>query len=171
MCSPKRDTMHLHNKPSFTVIFCLLFCILVAGSAFAQPQAQSSQGQHNQTVQPTPLPSDIDPADPALPVCMRSATPAPPPTSTNTPPNTKPSSSDADIVPSSKAPVGQVIKGKSGYEMIKRVQNIMLPVTVVDDRRRLVTNLTRRDFEVYEKGEPQEIIDVRREDVPVSIGI
>src|SRR5215831_4109755 len=84
MCSPKRDTMHLHNKPSFTVIFCLLFCILVAGSAFAQPQAQSSQGQHNQTVQPTPLPSDIDPADPALPVWMRPANPTPSTTSPST---------------------------------------------------------------------------------------
>jgi len=163
--------MHLHNKPAFTVIFCFLFCILVAGSAFARPQA--SQGQHNQNVQPTPLPSDVDPADPALPVWMRPANPTPPATSPSTTSKNAgtPAPSDTDSVPSSKAPTGQVIKGKSGYEMIKRVQNIMLPVTVVDDRRRLVTNLTRRDFEVYEKGEPQEIIDVRREDVPVSIGI
>ena len=163
--------MHLHNKPAFTVIFCLLFCILVAGSAFARPQA--SQGQHNQSIQPTPLPPDVDASDPALPVWMRPANPSPsatPPAPTSKNAGT-PATSDTDIVPSSKAPTGQVIKGKSGYEMIKRVQNIMLPVTVVDDRRRLVTNLTRRDFEVYEKGEPQEIIDVRREDVPVSIGI
>src|SRR5215813_7731109 len=119
--------MHLHNKPAFTVIFCLLFCILVAGSAFARPQA--SQGQQNQNVQPTPLPSDVDPADPALPVWMRPANPTPPATSPSTTSKNAGTAApnDTDIVPSSKAPTFFFFKQKTAYEMIKRVQNIMLP--------------------------------------------
>jgi VWFA-related protein len=51
------------------------------------------------------------------------------------------------------------------------VENVTLPVTVVDDKRHLVTNLRPADFTVYEDGQPQQIIDFRREDIPVSIGI
>lgn len=160
--------MHLHNKTTARVVLCLVLALFFSVSAFAQPQTPQGQPQPGQTVQPTPLPSDIDGNDPALPVWMRRATP--PPSAKNTNPST-PSASDADVVPPNQAPVGQVIKGKTGYQMIKQVQNIMLPATVMDDRRHLVTNLQKGNFEVFEKGEPQEIIDVRREDVPVSIGI
>lgn len=157
--------MHLHNKATFTVVCCLAFLLFLSVSAVGWPQ--TSQGQ---TVQPTPLPSDVDANDAALPVWMRPATSATPPPSTK---NTKaPSASDADVIPPNQAPSGQVIKGKAGvYEMVKQVQNIVLPATVLDDRRHLVTNLQKNNFEVYERGQPQEIIDVRREDVPVSIGI
>ena len=42
---------------------------------------------------------------------------------------------------------------------------------MVDERRHLVTNLQKNDFVVYDDGEPQQIIECRREDIPVSIGI
>src|SRR5215469_2340876 len=82
MFSPRRDTMHLHNKTTFTVVLCLALSLLLSVSAFAQPQNPQGQSQPGQAVQPTPLPSDIDASDPALPVWMRPKT-APPTTSSN----------------------------------------------------------------------------------------
>jgi len=166
--------MHLHNKRVFTVLFCFLVFGLLAGSAFALPPTQQSQS----SVQPTPLPSDVDPSDPALPVWMRSATPPPSKNANATPPST--SNTNAASVPSKtnvppnqqpQGRVGEVIKGDRGYVMRTQVENVFLPVVVMDDKRHLVTDLNIRNFVVYEKGEPQSIINVTREDVPVSIGI
>ena len=53
----------------------------------------------------------------------------------------------------------------------KRVEEVTLHATVVDDRQKLVTNLERNSFTVYEDGQPQQITSFRREDIPVSLGI
>lgn len=174
MFSPKRDTMHLHNKTTLTVVFCLVLSLFLSGSAFARPQSAQGQQQQNQIFQPTPLPSDIDTSDPALPVWMRPA--APPPTSKNA--GTPPSATTGSNVPPNQRPqqqqqgnIGQVTKNDKGFVFTSLVQNVTLPVTVVDDRKHLVTDLGKGNFTVYEDGQPQEIIDFRREDIPVSIGI
>ena len=172
MFSPKRDTMHLRNKTTLAVVFCLVLSLFLSGSAFARPQSPQGQQQQNQTFQPTPLPSDIDTTDPALPVWMRPT--APPPTSKNA--GTPPSSTAGSNVPPNQRPqqqgnIGQVTKNDKGFVFTSLVQNVTLPVTVVDDRKHLVTDLRISNFTVYEDGQPQEIIDFRREDIPVSIGI
>src|SRR5262252_7747071 len=110
MFSPKRDTMHLHNKPVFTVFFCFLMCVLLAGSAFALPPTQQSQSN----VQPTPLPSDVDPSDPALPVWMRPATPPPGSKNTNaTPPSTS-NANTANVPSKTNVPPNQQPQGRVG---------------------------------------------------------
>ena len=43
--------------------------------------------------------------------------------------------------------------------------------TVVDDKNRLVTDLARPDFTVFEDGQQQSITSFRREDIPVAMGI
>lgn len=48
---------------------------------------------------------------------------------------------------------------------------VVLHVTVVDKDERLVTDLTREEFRVFEDDKPQVIKDFRQEDVPVSVGI
>jgi len=48
---------------------------------------------------------------------------------------------------------------------------VVLHVTVADKDERLVTDLTEKDFEVYENGVQQQIKLFQREDVPVSVGI
>ena len=53
----------------------------------------------------------------------------------------------------------------------KRVEEVTLHATVVDDRQKLVTNLDKASFTVYEDGQPQQITSFRREDIPVSLGI
>ena len=173
MYLPKRDTMHLRNK---TVLWALA-CFLLVGSVFSRAQTQKNQGTPAAalgSVQPTPLPGDVDPSDPALPVWARPATPPPSAKATT---NTPPSAATGNVPsnqpqPSDTGTVGQVTKGQGGgFLFKKRVENVTLPVTVMDDKHHIVTNLQKNDFVVYEDGQPQEILECRREDIPVSLGI
>lgn len=164
--------MHLRNK---TVLW-VLACFLLGGSVFSPAQTQQNQGTAaaaQGSVQPTPLPGDVDPSDPALPVWAKPATPPP---SAKATPNTPPSAATGKAQPNQPQPsdtgaVGQVTKGQGGFVFKKRVENVTLPVTVMDDKHHIVTNLQKNDFVVYEDGQPQEILECRREDIPVSIGI
>ena len=51
------------------------------------------------------------------------------------------------------------------------MDEVLLHATVVDDRQRIVTNLDKTDFSVFEDGKPQTIISFHHEDIPVSMGI
>src|SRR6185312_1846947 len=169
MFTPRRDTMHLRNK---TVVRALIVALTCAGFAFAQkqPQAPSSPTK----VQPTALPSDVDPNDPAVPVWARpagSTASAQPPAAANTPNPTKPGTLPPDLS-HEDGTVGAVTKGdKGGFVYRQQVEEVTLQATVVDHQHRIVTDLGQRDFTVYEDGQPQPITLFRREDVPVSIGI
>src|SRR5512146_2964151 len=67
---------------------------------------------------------------------------------------------------------GAPIDKESGAFIIrKRVEEVTLHATVVDDKQRLVTNLDKNAFTVFEDGQPQEITSFRHDDVPVSVGI
>lgn len=74
---------------------------------------------------------------------------------------------------SPSAEQGQAPVGKSGDVFVfrKEVDEVTLHATVVDDKNRLVTDLDRNDFTVYEDGKPQKITSFRREDIPVAMGI
>src|SRR6267378_4207210 len=48
---------------------------------------------------------------------------------------------------------------------------VVLPVSVADTKGKLLTNLSRESFKVFENGSEQPIKIFRREDVPVSLGI
>jgi len=62
--------------------------------------------------------------------------------------------------------------GEGGvFKIKKEVQEVVLHATVVDERLRLVTDLDRAAFTVYEDGQPQKITSFRREDIPVAMGI
>ena len=73
--------------------------------------------------------------------------------------------------------VGQVTKDAStGVFTIRSIVNeVTLPVTVVDNKRHLITNLDKPNFVVYEDSgngwEQQNITSFVRKDIPVSIGI
>lgn len=53
----------------------------------------------------------------------------------------------------------------------KNVDEVVLHATVVDNHQRLVTNLDRDAFTVYEDGQEQRITSFRHEDIPVDVGI
>jgi Ca-activated chloride channel homolog len=84
-----------------------------------------------------------------------------------------PSSPQPGATPNQTPPAGQAPETKEGdvYVFRKEVDEVLLHATVVDDHNRLVTNLTRNDFTVFEDGKPQKITSFRREDIPVAIGI
>jgi len=50
-------------------------------------------------------------------------------------------------------------------------QEVTLHATVVDERNRLITNLAKGDFTVFENSQPQQIQSFRQEDIPVAIGV
>jgi VWFA-related protein len=53
----------------------------------------------------------------------------------------------------------------------KQVEEVQLHATVLDDKHRMVTDLAKGDFQVYENGQPQQITSFDRRDIPVSLGI
>ncbi|MFZ0770624.1 MAG: VWA domain-containing protein [Candidatus Sulfotelmatobacter sp.] len=53
----------------------------------------------------------------------------------------------------------------------KNVDEVLLHATVVDDRQRIVTDLDRNAFSVFEDGKAQSIISFHHEDIPVAMGI
>src|SRR5689334_1026900 len=169
MYMPERDIMRLRNKQ---IIGTISF-VLLGATSFWGAQGPTTQPQQNQQrVQATPIPSDIDPSDPALPVWAKPATPAPgaanaskPAAPTNVPPGKQPQPQQPG------GGLGEVTKSDGQYVFRSQVNEVILPVIVTDTRRHIVTNLQQTNFQVYEDGQPQTIVRFSREDVPVSIGI
>jgi Ca-activated chloride channel family protein len=97
----------------------------------------------------------------------QSAPPAatPPPTQNSTVPAT-PSPGNA------QSESGQQPSTEGGtFVFRKKVEEVVVHATVVDDKLRLVTELDRNSFFVYEDGRLQAITSFRHEDIPVSMGI
>src|SRR5215471_3190057 len=114
-------------------------------------------------------PSSPAPSNPAV-----VPQPAPPPGNTSVTPNSggvqqtpqasQPPQQQPQQQPEAQAPAnGQ----DSVFVFKKEVQEVMLHATVVDEQRRLVTNLDRSAFAVFEDGVPQTTTSFRKEGVPV----
>src|SRR5689334_14876725 len=131
MSMPERDTMHLRNKKAVGVLFFTL-----AATAFLGGQAQPSQPQAQtpQRVEPTHLPPDVDPYDPALPVWARPATPPPSAAASPAPaanvPGKQPGGNPGEA-PISEGAVGAVTTdAKGGFTYVSRVNEVTLSATV-----------------------------------------
>ena len=59
----------------------------------------------------------------------------------------------------------------SDYRISLNVDLVVLPITVHDRNGGFASNLTERDFKIYENGTPQSIRLFRHEDVPVTVGL
>jgi Ca-activated chloride channel homolog len=57
------------------------------------------------------------------------------------------------------------------FVLRKDVDEVRLAATVVDDRQRIVTDLDKNAFQVFEDGKAQSIISFHHEDIPVAMGI
>jgi Ca-activated chloride channel family protein len=121
---------------------------LPATSAQSQPvPAGGAAAPAPQTQSPTPVPGN--PVSPAGP-------PPSDPNVANQPDNGTQSPSDQD----------------SGvFVFKKRVEEVILHATVVDEQRHLLTNLDRNTFSVFESGTRQTITSFHSDDVPVEMGI
>jgi Ca-activated chloride channel homolog len=73
--------------------------------------------------------------------------------------------------PNNNSAQGQDSSENGTFVFRKQVEEVVLHATVVDDKQRIVTNLDKGDFNVYEDGHPQTITSFRHEDIPVAMGI
>jgi Ca-activated chloride channel homolog len=107
------------------------------------------------------------PADPANPTAgVKPQSPPAQPPDGSTPPASPPGQAGASGAGQSPD------SSESGvFVFRKQVEEVVLHATVVDDKQRIVTNLERAAFTVYEDGRPQTITSFRHEDIPVAMGI
>jgi len=111
----------------------------------------------------TGLDAQTSPSIPAPPGATGVAQPAP---SSNPAPATQSSGTTTAPPPDEQSPVNDSV-----FVFKKEVQEVMLHATVVDEQRRLVTNLDKSAFTVFEDGVPQVTTSFHRDDVPVAMGI
>ncbi|MGA8866091.1 MAG: VWA domain-containing protein [Candidatus Sulfotelmatobacter sp.] len=87
-------------------------------------------------------------------------------------PSQSSTSSNANSSTPASAPASQQVPSENGTFVIhKDVDEVLLHASVVDDKQRLVTNLDRSAFTVFEDGKQQNIVSFRHEDIPVAMGI
>src|ERR1051326_9105643 len=177
--------MLLRNKAlsSWLTLFLFSAAYIALGQSQPQPaqppQSAPPQAQPGQTAQPIeqqgdPMAEPLTPGELVVPsnAALAAMAPAPVPTApgpTTTATATTPNATTPNPQPGPR-PMQQT--GRSGiFTMKAEVDEVILHATVVDDRQRLVTNLDRSDFTVYENGQMQPITSFRHEDVPVAVGI
>jgi VWFA-related protein len=151
---------------------------LLAASAFAQNQPSQNQSQ--------PAPQDI----PDAPSAIRPVPPFPsnvPPTrprpeddKPQTPPASKPSSSDA-TPPPPMPPVRTVAPGsvpatdinsrEDLYKITRQVNFVLVPVMVKDGAGHMIDGLLPADFSVYEDGKKQELRFFTSDPFPLSAAV
>src|SRR5258708_5680466 len=173
MYMQKLGTMHLRNEPrSARVVTGLLFLVFTSwtflGSAFGQtapvqtPAAPASQNAaQNQGQGQSPSPQS--PASNRAPG--------------NQSPGNPPAQGQQPATPQGQAPAGQAPAGEAPandngvFVFHAEAREVTLHATVVDEKNRLVTNLDKAAFAVFENNQPQQIRSFRQEDLPVAIGI
>ena len=145
-------------RRSFSLMLLALFCFSLSSVGQSQPQTT-----------PTPFPTPAAPTDPTQSQTAPATAPAGPITPAPAPtPSSEPSGANPPPADGAHAPSDQ----DSGvFVFKKRVEEVILHATVVDEQRHLVPNLDRNTFSVFESGVPQTITSFHREDVPVAMGI
>ena len=142
--------MHRRNKSPLLVAICLAVSLLAKAQSSGGPASSSPPTQDPATAAVSP---DSKPQAPAQPP-EKAAAPANPAGQAGTP--SVPQTPDTD----------------SGvFVFRKQVEEVVLHATVVDDKQRIVTNLDKNAFTVFEDGHPQTITSFRHEDIPVAMGI
>ncbi len=73
--------------------------------------------------------------------------------------------------PTSAAPQSKVEDDDGGFVLRKRVEEVALHATVIDDKDHIITTLDRPAFTVFEDGVQQAITSFRHEDIAVAMAI
>ena len=98
---------------------------------------------------------------------------SPEPPSASTTPASSSAASAQEVTPNAAPNVWQApdSSGNGTFVFRKKVEEVVLHATVIDDKKHIVTSLDKGDFSVYEDGHPQIISSFRNEDIPVAMGI
>jgi VWFA-related protein len=87
-------------------------------------------------------------------------------------PDAEESAPSLTAAPLGPARPGEIQKRQDGlYTMHQDVDEVLLTCAVVDEKGRVVSNLSRGDFRVWEDGVPQTTTSFLHQDQPVSLGI
>lgn len=87
-------------------------------------------------------------------------------------PDVEESSPSLATAPLGVARPGEIQKRQDGiYTMHEDVDEVLLTCAVVDEKGRIVSDLNRGDFRVWEDGVPQATTSFLHQDQPVSLGI
>ena len=168
--------MHLRNDRVLTLLIALFFLIIGTG---AQNTSPSTPPPANPPQSQAPAPVTTQPATPQQQPQPQSPEPQgqqqqPAQQQQSQQPNQtpEPAPGQQPAQPAPGAPVGQEPDtAGGGFVFRAQAQEVVLHATVVDEKQRLITNLTRNAFQVFENGQPQPITSFRQEDVPVAMGI
>ena len=156
--TPRRNSQAAAKHP---VGFVLLGALVFFSLGWAQT-AQTPPGQSNPT------------APPASPSQQ-----TPQPSAQSAPSSGQTQSSPGKPVPAQGQGQGNAPQGQGqepatqdgGFVFTTEAREVVLHATVVDDKNRLVTTLSKPDFAIFENDKPQEIRHFAREDYPVAMGI
>jgi len=171
MYMPKLGTMLLRNR--FACV--LVLSVFVVGLAWTQSQPSTTPGS-----QPAPAPSPGQTPAQAAPTQNPPAQNVP---NQATPQNQAPANpsngqqaAPAQGQPPSGQPAAQAPQGPSAtdngvFTFTAKAEEVTLHATVVDERNRLITNLAKGDFALFENSQPQQIRSFSQEDIPVAIGV
>lgn len=140
--------MHLRNNRVLDLLIVFFFLILPSGAQSTPPQAHPA---NNSSVAPSQPASAASAGSPAASVSGGPQT----------------TTQDQQAPDQNQAPAND----NSTFVFKAEVQNVILRATVVDDKNRLVMNLDKNAFTVFENNQPQTIVSFAREDVPVAMGI
>ena len=153
-----------HSLKMLPGLFLLgAFVFLCAGAAQTN---QSPAGQSTPSAQPsTPAPTSAPQSQ------------VPPQNQVPKPPDATPAQNSGQQAPAGGQPPAKQEQGRDpatdngAYVFTTEAREVILHATVIDDRNRLVTSLTKPDFAVFENGQAQQIRHFQREDLPVAMGI
>jgi Ca-activated chloride channel homolog len=159
--------MHLRNS-RILLLFAIFFSFVLFGTAQATQPAPAQQAPAQTTPQPAAAPASAPSSS------TQSSTPA---QSSQSAPN---GSAQQGQTAQPAAPQGQADQGQqappetndSGVFVFKKeVDEVVLHATVVDDKQRMITDLPKNAFTVFENGQAQTITSFRHEDIPVAMAI
>ena len=156
-------TTLLRSRACFSALTGFLFLLLVVGAVVCVALGQGTAAQSSQTQLPPGAAGPSTNPPPAWPKIE-----APPPVTNTT---TQPGGQNA---PGQRPPAPGAAPSATDngiFVFQTEAQEVILHATVVDEKNRLVTTLTKPDFTVYENNQVQQIRTFRREDFPVAMGI
>ncbi len=166
MYMPKLGTMLLRNR----LACVLVLSVFVAGLAWAQTQPAAPPSTQPNSTQGQSQPSGQ--AAPPQNAPSQGAPPAQTPVNPSQGQQTAPAQGGAPGQQSpTQTPQGPSANDNGVFVFHATAQEVTLHATVVDERNRLITNLGKGDFAVFENSQPQQIRSFRQEDIPVAMGI
>jgi Ca-activated chloride channel homolog len=167
--------MHLRNKLLLLVVVTV-GSMLLGQSAPPQnptppttnpPQNTATTGGDQESLNPTDLDTWPKPTPPQTAVLNNSN----PGANTNNTANNTATNTPTTNPGTQPTPPPTNKNQQSGYLFKAYAEEVVLHATVVDNKQRIVTNLPKDAFQVYENGQPQTLTTFARQDVPVALGI